>query len=323
MANGVSGHADPHGREAGRPTHIPVRGWTDIARRVYEEAGRDNLSMIAAGVAFYAFMALFPALGTLVSLYGLLVDPQTVASQMDAMATVLPGEARGIIHDELTRLASASNGALGFGFALGLVLTLWAAASGTKALITATNIAYDEDEKRGFLRLNATALGLTLVLVMVGIIALGLVAGFPAVVGHLPLPSWLQWGLRLLRWPILFGFVVVALAALYRYAPSRDEPRWRWASPGALAAAALWLLGSIAFSVYVSHFGNYNKTYGTLAAVVVLQLWLLITAYAVLIGAEINAESERQTKRDTTRGPEQPMGQRRANAADTLGEIKN
>ena len=322
MADTARPSVDSRGRQADRPTRIPYRGWKDIALRVYEEADRDNLSIVAAGVAFYAFMSLFPALASVVSLYGLLVDPQTVASQMDALATLMPPDARSMLHEQLGRLAGSSTGALGFGFVLGLVLTLWAATSGTKTLITACNIAYNERERRGFFKVNAMALGLTVLLLAFLIVAMTLVAALPVIVNALPLPSWLSWTLRLLRWPLLFGMVVTALAVLYRYAPSRDEPRWTWASPGALMAAALWLLGSIAFSVYVSNFGNYNKTYGTLAAVVVMQLWLLITAYAVLIGAEINAETERQTLRDTTRGEEQPMGLRGAHGADTLGKAK-
>lgn len=322
MADTTQPSADSRGRTADRPTRIPYRGWKDIALRVYEEANRDHLSIVAAGVAFYAFLALFPALASLVSLYGLLVDPLTVANQMDALATLLPPEARSIIHEQLSRLAGSSTGALGFGFILGLALTLWAATSGTKTLIAACNIAYNEQERRGILKVNAIALGLTLLLITFLIVALALVAALPVIVEALPLPSWLAWTVRLLRWPILFGMVVSALAVLYRYAPSRDAPRWAWASPGALTAAALWLLGSIAFSIYAANFGNYNETYGTLAAVVVMQLWLLITAYTVLIGAEINSETERQTKRDTTRGAERPMGQRDAHAADTLGKAK-
>lgn len=286
------------GREAARPTHIPAKGWKDIALRVYEESRQDNLSMIAAGVAFFAFLAMFPALAAVVSLYGLLVDPQTVTAQVDILAALLPPDARGVVHEQLTRLTATSGGALGFGFAFSLLLTLWAATKGTKALITAFNIAYGERERRGFLQLNAVALGLTLALLVFLIVALVLIAAVPAVLRIAPLPESADWGVRLLRWPLLFAFVATALAVLYRYAPSRDESQWKWASPGALVATALWLLGSIAFSIYVSNFGGYNKTYGTLAAVVVLLLWFYITSYSVLIGAEINSETERQTRRD-------------------------
>lgn len=314
--------AASRGRQAPQPTGIPKAGWKDIAWRVYEESDKDNLSMIAAGVAFYAFLAMFPALASLVSLYGLLADPQTVAAQVESLAAVIPQEARTIVHDQLGQVSGGSGGALSLGFAFSLLLTLWAATKGTKALITAFNIAYDEREKRGFFKLNAIAVGLTLALLVFVIVALLLVAAVPAIIGFLPLPGWAEWTVRLLRWPILFGFVVGALALLYRYAPSRDQPQWRWASPGALVATALWLLGSIAFSIYVANFGDYNKTYGALAAVVVLMLWFYITAYALLIGAEINAETERQTRRDTTTGPEHAMGRRGAHAADTLGEAK-
>lgn len=314
--------AAERGRLAPTPSRIPLRDWTTIAWRVYAESSRDNLSMIAAGVAFYGFLAMFPALASVVSLYGLLVEPQTVAMQLEEMAGLLPPEARTIVSQQLTQLTGASGGALSFGFAFGVGLTLWAASKGTRALISAMNIAYDEEEKRGFLRLNAMALGLTLAMLLFVIVALALIAAVPAAVALLPLPDGLAWSLRLLRWPILFGAVVAALAVLYRYAPSRDAPQWKWASPGALVATALWLLGSIAFSVYVTSFGDYNKTYGTLAAVAVLLLWFYISSYAVLLGGEINAETERQTRQDTTRGEQQPMGKRGAYSADTLGGTK-
>lgn len=310
------------GRLAAKPTRIPLRGWLDIAWRVYDESGRDNLSMVAAGVAFYGFLALFPALASVVSLYGLLVEPRTVAAQLETLTGLLPAGGRSIVSQQLTQLTAASGGALSFGFASGLVLTLWAASKGTKALITALNIAYDEEEKRGFLRLNAVALALTLAMLLFVVVALALIAAVPVAVAFLPLPEWLAWTVRLSRWPILFGAVVAALAVVYRYAPSRDAPQWKWASPGALLATALWLLGSIAFSVYVTNFGDYNKTYGALAAVAVLLLWFYISSFAVLIGAEINAETERQTRQDTTRGEQRPMGHRSAYSADTLGDAK-
>ncbi len=315
-------HASARGREAGRPGAIPKRGWKDVAWRVKEEATRDNLSMVAGGVAFYTLLALPPALAAVVSIYGLVASPETVQQQMANLSGMLPGGAQDIFEQQLTRVAQASGGALGISLVVSIVIALWSAAKGMKALIIALNIAYDEEEKRGFLKLNALALALTVAAIVYLILALTVVAAVPAFIDNLGLPEWLRWTLQLVRWPILFVLAAAALAAIYRYAPSRDRPRWNWASPGALVGTALWLLGSIAFSVYVSNFGSYNKTYGALAAVVLLMMWMFISAYAVLIGAEVNAETERQTRRDTTRGPSEPMGTRGARSADTLGEEK-
>lgn len=317
------GGGEPRGRQARRPTEIPAPGWKDVAWRVKDEATKDNLSMVAAGVAFYALLALPSALAAFVSIYGLVASPVEVEAQVAALTELMPEEARGLFAEQLHRIASASTGALGLSLFIALVIALWSAAKGMKALITALNIAYDEEESRGFIRLNAVALALTLGLMVVLFAALAIVAGMPAVIGLFSLPDWLRWTIQLARWPLLFVLAVVALAVLYRYGPSRDEPRWSWASPGALVGTALWLLGSIAFSVYVSNFGNYNQTYGTLSAVVVLMMWLFISAYSVVIGAEVNAEVERQTQRDTTRGGEQPLGRRGAHAADTVGESRD
>ncbi len=314
--------ADARGRHARQPTEIPASGWKDVAWRVKDEASHDNLSIVAAGVAFYALLALPSALAAFVSIYGLVASPTQVEAQMAALTGVMPAEARTLFSQQLHRVASASTGALGVSLLIALAIALWSAAKGMNALITALNIAYDEEEKRGFVRLTAVALGLTLGMMVVLFVALAIVAGVPAVIGLFELPDWLRWTIQLARWPLLFILAVVALAVIYSYAPSRDEPRWSWASPGAFVGTALWLLGSIAFSVYAGKFGSYNETYGTLSAVVVLMMWLFVSAYAVVIGAEVNAEVERQTQRDTTKGGEQPLGRRGAHAADTVGEGK-
>lgn len=236
---------------------------------------------------------------------------------MAATSHVLPEDARSIIEEQLTRVTSSASATLSLGAIFGLLLTLWSANKGTQALITALNIVYDEPEKRGFIKLNLISLALTLGII--GFLIVGL-AALPALLGNLGLPDAIKELASWLRWPILAIAFVVALAVLYRYAPSRDEPRWRWVSWGAVVATIGWLIGSALFSWYVSNFSSYNETYGSIGAVVVLMMWFWLSALIVLLGAEVNAEMEHQTKRDTTRGGEQPMGERGAYVADTVGE---
>ena len=308
------------GRSAERPGSIPKAGWRDIFWRVWDQMSRDNLSIVAAGVAFYGLLALFPLISAIVSIYGLVADPQTVQQQVADLGGILPQDTRQIVDEQLTRVTASANTALTVGVIFGLVLTLWSAGAGTKALIEGLNIVYGEEERRGFIKLNAVALGLTLGLILFMIVALALVAILPALIGSLGLPELVRESARWLRWPILALAFMIVLAALYRYAPSRSEPRWRWVTPGAVGATALWIIGSVLFSWYVSSFGSYNETYGSLAAVVVLMMWFWVSAYIVLLGAEWNAESEHQTERDTTTGRERPLGERGAYVADTVGE---
>ena len=321
MADGVkAAHEDAErGREAERPQDIPLAGWKDVLRRAWKQTGEDNISLVAGGVTYYVLLALFHGLATLVSIYGLFSDPAQVQKQIGAMSGVLPADAQKLIGSELQSLVHASGGALGIGAVIGFLVAFWSASRGMSGLMTALNIAYEEKERRGFIRLNLMALALTVGLILGGLIAIGLVAGAPAVLNAVGLGAITRWLVYILEWPVLIVLVMAALAVLYRYGPSRERPRWQWISPGAAAATLLWLLGSIVFTVYVAHFGNYNKTYGSLGAIIVMLTWLYLSAYAVLLGAEINAEAERQTRRDTTEGPPQPIGQRGAKAADTLG----
>lgn len=306
------------GRDADRPSHIPASGWRDILLRVKDEQSKDNISIVAAGVAFYFLLALFPALAAMVSIWGLVADPAQLAGQIEAMSGVLPEQAQAIIADQLRQLGGAG-GRLGFWAVVSILIALWSASQGTKALMTAFNIAYEEEEKRGYIRYYGTALLLTLGMIVFVPIVLAIVAAVPALIGMLGLGSAVEWVLRLARWPLLAVLVMAALGVLYRYAPSRNEPRWEWVSWGAVFATVVWLLGSIAFSVYVSNFGSYNETYGSFGAIVILLLWFNLTAYVVLLGAELNAEMEHQTARDTTVDAHQPMGSRGARMADTVG----
>lgn len=311
---------DLPGDEAQTPTEIPPRGWWQVTRRAVKESGADNVPMLAGGVAYFAFLAVFPALIAAVTLYGLVADPGTVARQVEALAGTLPRETQPLIAGQLDSIVSSSNGALSIGLVVSLLAALWSASSGTGNLMKAVNLAYDEDETGGFLRLRATALALTLGAIVFVLLTLALVAVVLPVLDALALGTIGLLLAEAVRWVLLVALVVGALAVVYRVAPDRDAPKFRWVSTGSLVAAALWIAGSIAFSVYVNNFGKYNSTYGALAGVVVLLLWLYLTSYIVLLGAEINAESERQTRRDTTRGAEAPMGERRATAADEIAD---
>jgi membrane protein len=306
------------GVQAGKPTEIPAAGWWQVAKRGWKEASEDQVPLLGAGVAFFGFLSLFPALAAFTLVYGLVADPATVASQTETLAASLPPEARTLLVGQLQQLTSTPQQSLGWGLALAIVLALWSASGGVGNLVTAINIAYDEPKKRGFVAEKLLALGLTIGAVVFLALVVALVAGVPLVLGFLDVNGPLRWVVEVVRWLLIALLVMVALAVLYRLAPDRDAPKFRWVSAGAAVATVLWLVASAAFSLYVTLFGNYAKTYGALAGVVLLMLWLWLTSYAILLGAEINAESEEQTVRDTTRGPERPLGSRGAVKADSL-----
>lgn len=312
--------AQSRGRQAAKPRQIPQSGWKDIFFRTKDEVGRDNLSIVAGGVAFFMLLAIFPGIGAMVAIYGLVADPVQIQEQIAALSGILPQQAMSILQDQLSRLAEGAGGALGLGALFGILLALWSAAKGMKALITGLNIVYDETDERGFIKLNAIALGLTLAAILFAIVAIGFIVVFPAVLGFLGLSEVARVLTGVLRWPLLAIFGMIALALLYRYAPDRDEPQFRWVSWGAAAAIVLWLAASLLFSFYVKNFGSYNETYGSIGAVIILLMWFYITAFTVLLGAELNAEMEHQTAHDTTRGRPLAMGKRGAHVADTLGE---
>jgi membrane protein len=313
----------PHlnrGRSATSPHQIPMPGWKDILVRSWREVSENNIFLVAGGVTYAVLLALFPALAALVAIYGLLLDPSQVERQIAAMSNILPQESAQMIGDELHKLVSASSGSLSIGAGVALVLALWSASRGMIGLITAFNIAYEEKETRGFFKLNLVAITLTVLLLIGGTVIIALVGVLPAVLQIIGLESSTQWLLLVLEWPLLIVVVMTGLAVLYRYAPDRHPPRWRWVSPGAIVATVLWMLGSVGFTVYVTHFNSYDKTYGSLGGVVVMLTWLYLSAFVALFGAVINAQSERQTGADSTVGPEEPIGGRNANAADTVGK---
>ena len=257
-------------------------------------------------MAFYVLLALFPAIIAGVSIYGLVADPQTVRDQINRLAQTLSPETAKLIGQQVQQVTSSAGGALGLATVIGILTALWSASSGMKALITGVNLAYDETEGRKFVKLRGLSILMTLgAMVLLGV-ALALIVGFPAVPDSWP--TVLQWTAAILRFVLLAVLLMAGLAALYRYAPDRDKPKWSWASPGSMAATVLWVLASVGFSVYVNAFGNYNKTYGALAGIIILMFWLYLTAFVVLVGAELNAEMELQTAKDTTAGPTSRWG---------------
>jgi membrane protein len=306
----------PRGEYADKPSAIPRPGWRQVLLRVKDEISADNLSIVSAGVAFYGLLAVFPAIAALVMTYGLFADPSDVQNQIAPLKDVVPPDAFQILNDQLSKVASQGAQPLGFGLLLTLGLALWSATAGIKALFAAMNIAYEEKESRGFLKLNAIAIFFTISAILFVVIALAIIAAVPAAIDLIGVEGWPRAALLWLRWVALSLFILVALAILFRYGPSRAVARFRWITPGAVAATILWLVGSVAFSFYVQNFASYNKTFGSLGAVVVLLMWFYLSAFIVCLGAELNAELEYQTARDSTTGRERPIGDRGAYVAD-------
>ena len=267
--------------------------WSILAHTV-RRVSRDNLSGLAAGAAFYALLGIFPALTAVVSVYGLVSDPKTVAQQITAMDAILPAEASKLVAAWLQTFVQGPPSRFGIGLIVSVLLAFWSAWSATGILMTAIHLCYGEEEKRGFVRFNVHAMGLACGLTLFGIAALAVLGAVPAALALLPVPPAWDAVIGLVRWPILAGIVLIALAIVYHYAPDRAQAKWQWISWGAAVATALWLLGSAGFTIYVSKIGNYDKIYGSISAVVILLLWLYLSAYVILLGAELNAEIDRQ-----------------------------
>ncbi|HXG79596.1 MAG TPA: YihY/virulence factor BrkB family protein [Methyloceanibacter sp.] len=303
----MSAKPDPYGRDA---------GWVQIAHRVINESARDNLSLVAASCAFYALFAAFPALSALIALYGLATDPAAVERHFDILSYVLPPAAYEAVIDQIKRLAGASSRSLGWGLAIGLCLALWSIANLVQTLFAALNIAYEETERRSTVRFYLSAFGFALLGIASGTLMLLAIVYVPFIFAYAGYSSAFEAVVRIARWPLLALLVLFVLALLYRYGPCRRSAKWRWVSVGSVFATAAWLAASAGFSFYVTHVANYDKTYGSLGAAIVLLFWLYLSFYIVLLGAEINAELELQTAEDTTRGDPRPMGKRGAFVAD-------
>ena len=310
------------GRHAVVPWQIPWAGWKDIFWRVYASFNDNRLLAVAGGVVFFSLLAIFPAIAAFVSLYGLIADATTINAHLSLAAGVFPAGAVDILHEQIARLTAKSDAKLGLGFITGLAIALWSANAGMKAIIDALNVVYDEKEKRSFIKLNLLTLLFTLIAIFSLMLALAAVVIAPMVLSAIGLSSLLSLSIAVLRWPLLFILVTVALAAIYRYGPSRSEPRWQWLSVGSAAAAVGWLITSVLFSWYIAHFGAYNATYGSLGAAVGMMMWMWISAIVILLGGELNAEIEHQTAKDSTVGIEKPLGERGAVMADTIGAAR-
>lgn len=305
-----------HGHDATTPWQMPPKAWFSVAKRAWAETGSDNLGLMAAGVAFYGFLALVPLLGAIVLLYGIFAEPSTVFHNMNQLMAVMPAEVATLIGEQLMNVVKTSDGKKGLGLLLAVGLALFGARNGAGAVITALNVAYEEEEKRGFVKLNLLALGITAAAVLVAILALVAVAALGHLETLLPkAPDALVVLGKVAAYLMLTLAGAGAAATLYRYGPSRRNARWVWLTPGSLCAALMWLALTIGFGIYVANFGNYNATYGSLGTVVVTLTWLYLSSYILLFGAEINAELEHQTAHDTTTG-DAPLGARGAWVAD-------
>jgi membrane protein len=309
------------GRTAKTPAEIPPKGWKDIAWRVYDGLQNDRVLLVAAGVTFYALLALFPATAAIVSLYGLFADTSSINQHIRLISGFLPEEALSVIGDQVTRIASKGQATLGFAFLGTLALALWGANAGTKSVFDALNIIYKEREKRSFIGLTARSLGFTIGAITFVLTALAGIVAVPVALKLFGIPDGSGTALlTLLRWPLLYLVVLFALACLYRYGPSRTHPQWRWVTWGSAIAGGIWIIGSLLLSWYVANFGTYNATYGSLGAMIGFMVWMWLSTIIILLGGEINAEMEHQTAQDTTQGRRKPMGMRGARMADEIGE---
>lgn len=310
---------DPKGRDAPSPLKMPAGGWWAVLKRTRTEMNDDNVGLIAAGTAFYAFASIVPVLAAVVLSYGLFADQQTVVRNIQGLFGSLPEDAARLISEQLLTVVRTEGEKKGFGLLIALALALYGGTKAAGAIVTALNIAYEEKETRGFIKLTLLNLAVVLgaVLLIFGAIAATAVLAF---LGDLlpGAPGIVLVLIRLASYAVIAALAVSAGAVLYRYGPDRANAKWSWLTPGSAIATALWLAGTALFGVYVSNFGNYGATYGALGSVIVLLTWLWLSAYVYLFGAELNSELEHQTARDTTTGAERPMGERGAVAADTV-----
>ena len=307
------------GRQATHPLQIPWRGWYDIIWRTYREMNSDRVLSIAGGVAFFVLLAIFPAITALVSAYGLFFNGSTIANNLSLLNDVVPENVLSIVHEQAARIASNSGGTLSIGFIAGILVSLWSAMGGAKAMIDALNVIYEQKEGRNLIKLNLVALVFTLAGFAAFLLAMAVIVVLPLVLSPIGLGSLTETLTRLARWPVLLVVLLIGLAVLYRYGPDRRAARWQWVTIGSVFAAVTWIVASFLFSWYLTSFANYNATYGSLGAVVGLMIWLWFSTIVVLLGAELNAEIEHQTARDSTIGAEKPLGARGAVMADTVG----
>jgi membrane protein len=314
---------DERGRNASSPTEITARGWRDTLIRVKEETVQDRLSLISAAMAFYGFLALVPALTSVVLIYAWISDPGDISQHLAQAQHIMPAEVSSILESQLSSLAGQANASLGLGAIMSLLIALWSASRANATAMEAFNVIYEERDQRGFIKRNSIAVALALLGAVLALVAIGVIVGVPVISNFMNLDGPLQFAVTAISWVVLLGLFAFYLATNYRYGPDRKKAQWKWVSSGSIIAAILWVVASALFSFYVSSFGNFNETYGSFGAIVVLMFWFYISAFVILLGAEINAESEHQTTKDSTIDePGKPMGQRGARMADTVGEEK-
>ena len=306
------------GMHADTPSQIPARGWWDILKRTFAEVSNDRVLTEAAGITFYALLALFPAIAAMVSIYGLFAEPATIGEHLDVLGSVVPGGGMQIIEEQVKGITSKGEAALGIGAIFGLLTALWSSNQAMKAMVDALNVVYGEREKRSFIYRTVLTLSFTVAGILFILLAMGSVVVLPIALKFVGLGDTTETLLSLARWPLMLVVVSLFLACIYRFGPSRDRAQWRWVSWGGTVAALGWALGSAGFSYYVTNFGNYNETYGSLGAVIGFMTWIWISSTVVLVGAELDAEMEHQTAHDTTEGPEKPIGTRGAKMADEV-----
>lgn len=312
--------ANENGRQVTNPWRMPLKAWIAVAKRTWAETSGDNVGLIAAGVAFYGFLALVPLLGAIVLVYGIAAEPATVMRDMAQLTSVMPSDVAKLVAEQLLNVVKTSDGKKGMGLLLALGLALFGARNGAGAVITALNVAYEEKEKRGFFSVNLLAIGMTAVSVLVAALALLAIAALGHLEGLIPnAPDAVIIAGKITVYLVLTLAGAGAAATLYRYGPSRKRAKWVWLTPGSLFAAAMWLVLTIGFGIYVANFGNYNATYGSLGAVVVTLTWLYLSSYILLFGAELNSELEHQTAQDTTKSAA-PLGERGAWVADHVAD---
>jgi membrane protein len=310
------------GREADTPEQIPPRGWGDILWRVFWSISANRILSTAGGVAFFALLAVFPAIAAIVSLYGLFADSSTIGKHLSLLSGFLPGGVLKLIADQVALISRQANETLGVAFVAGLLIVFGSANSGMAALFDALNVVYDEREKRSLARFYATTFLFTMAGIAFIILAITGVVVVPLILKFVGLASTTERLLAILRWPILLAVIMVGLACIYRFGPSRRDARWRWVTWGSILGALLWVGVSMLFSWYVATFDSYNRIYGSLGAGVGFMVWLWISTVIVLLGGQLNAEMEHQTARDTTEGVTRPLGSRGAMMADHVGEAQ-
>ncbi len=318
---GKSKDDSDRGRDATRPSQITAKGWKDALYRIKDKVGDNRLSLISAAMSYYAFLAFVPAVTSIVLMYAWISDPAEISQHIATFGAFIPNDFQEILRQQLTSLASKKTEAtLGLSAIGALLFSLYSSSKACGAIIVAMNIIHEQKEERGFIKLNLLAIELTFLGVILSVFAIIVVIAIPALFGNFEFGNTIKTVVALVSWIVLLTIFSSYLGIIYRYGPCRNKPKWRWVSWGAVIASIFWALASLLFSLYAAKFGDFNKTYGSLGAIIVLLIWFYISSFVILMGAEINAKLEHQTKKDTTVGPPKPMGEREAYMADTVGE---